>query len=518
MNQAIQQLKDAKLQSLQEPEWFFNNILQEKLDPWQLAGIEAIADVHRVLRGEPTVINHKGLNRISITSCHGPGKTHWLAQIMHWWNWCFYGLVVCTAPKEGQLKTRLWPRYRKILRGSIPEYHKLIRVSALTVSVADFIDGRFVYDEDWGCIAETAADPENMAGYHDTPQLILVDEASAKRLDPMFPVLEGTLTTPGSCLAQIGNPTRSIGEFYDAHNKFNVKKLFFDMHIVPNIRRKELSLLSCSTNVFGSDRVDEKWLLNMEQKYGKDSPVVKVRAYGLFADMEENQLIALSWLEDAKDLADTGDGSIPRIKVSSDVADGGMDFSCITVAKEYDSFTQMVVQHKYNFPASESPILVAKKSIELFLQYGGKKDSDDFVVDAIGVGAGTAGYIMDKGYRVKPHKGGSTAGVNTKKYRNQRTMAYCSFRDAHRDGKVRYSPGFCDDWDEYVAQVCSIKMAGTERVDDIETKKSLIDRGIKSPDRSDSSSMIYTPSRIKLLAISALNQTIQTMESANPSW
>lgn len=515
MNNAIQHIKDAKLQSLQEPEWFFSEILQEVPDPWQIAGIEAIADVHRILRGEPTVINHEGLNRISITSCHGPGKTHWLAQIMHWWNWCFYGLVVCTAPKEGQLKTRLWPRYRKILRGSIREYSRLIRVTSLTISVADLIDGKFMFDDDWGCVAETAADPENMAGYHDTPQLILVDEASAKRLDPMFPVLEGTLTTPGSCLAQIGNPTRSQGEFYDAHNKSSVKKLFFDMHIVPNIRKKELTPLSCSTNIFGSDRVDENWLNTMEIKYGKDSPVVKVRAYGLFADMDDNQLIALAWLEDAKDIVEVSDGSLPRTKVSVDVADGGMDFSCITVAKEYDSFTQMVVQHKYNFPPSEAPILTAKKAIELFDYYDGDKGSDVLVVDSIGVGAGTAGYIMEKGYRVKPHKGGSTVGVNTKKYRNQRTMAYCSYRDAHRDSKVRYSPGFCDDWDEYVAQVCSIKTAGTERVDDIETKKSLIDRGVKSPDRADSGSMIYTAAKTKVGTLLALNESVSILVSAS---
>jgi hypothetical protein len=517
MNQSLQQLKDAKVLSLQDPEWFFHNILNEHPDPWQLIGIEAVADVHRFLRGEPTKVNHKGLNRITVTSCHGPGKTHFLAQIMHWWNWVFYGLVVCTAPKEGQLKTRLWPRYRKILRGAIPEYSDLIQVTALGVSVADYVDGKLVWDEDWGCVAETASDPENMAGYHDTPQLILVDEASGKRLDPMFPVLEGTLTTEGSCLVQIGNPTRSTGEFFDAHNKAIVKKLFFDMHIVPNVRKKELSLQSPSNNVYGSDRVDEKWLLNMEQKYGKDSPVVKVRAYGLFADMEENQIIALAWLEDAKDIEEVSDGSLPRLKLSCDVADGGLDFSCITVSREYDSFTQLIGQWKYNFPSSESPILVAKKAIEIFKMYGGDKDSDVIVVDSIGVGAGTAGYLIDKQYKVKAHKGGSTVGVNTKRFRNQRTMAYCSFRDAHRDSKVRYSPGFTDDWDEYVSQVCSIKSAGTERVDDIETKKSLTDRGIKSPDRADSASMLYTPSQTKMSSLSSLNNEVSNIASTYDS-
>jgi hypothetical protein len=440
---------------------------------------------------------------------------------MHWWNWCFYGLVVCTAPKEGQLKTRLWPRYRQILREAIPEYRKLIVVRTTTLAIYDIIDGKLRLDEDWGCIGETASDPENMAGYHDTPQLILVDEASGKRLDPMFPVLEGTLTTPGSCLVQIGNPTRAEGEFYNAHNKNVVKKLFFDMHIVPEARYKEIALQSVCRNVFGSNRVDRLWMENMEQKYGADSPVVKIRAYGLFADMEENQLIAFAWLEEAKDIVEVTDGSIPRLRLSADVADGGLDYSVITVSRLYDSFTQYVRQEQFNFPPSLSPIKVAKECIRLFALHGGDKDVDDMVIDSIAVGAGTAGYLMEKGYRVKPHKGGSTQGVNTKLHRNQRTLTYCNFRDAHRDKKIRYSPSFVDtpeDWDDYAAQVCSIRTAGTDRVDDIETKKSLVDREKKSPDRADSGAMIHSPMPVSTSTLSSLNSITSTMESATPQW
>jgi len=495
-NHAIQQIKDGKLLALQEPEWFFANILRTEIDEWQLIGIEAIADVHRVLRGEPTVINHEGLNRISVTSCHGPGKTHWLAQIMHWWNWCFYGLVVCTAPKEGQLKTRLWPRYRKILREAIPEYSSLVSVHTLTVSIADYVNGRLVFDDDWGCIGETASDPENMAGYHDTPQLILVDEASGKRLDPMFPVLEGTLTTPGSVLAQIGNPTRGQGEFFNAHNKPSVKRLFFDMHIVPKLRQKELTKLSTSTHVFGSERVDNNWILQMESKYGIKSPVVQVRAYGMFADMDENQLIPLSWFDRACVEEFSEDGSIPRIRITVDVADGGEDETIVTVAKMYESFTVILKKYRYSFPTAESPILAAEAAMQIAEDWGYKlTNGDDIVVDSLGVGAGTAGYIIRDGrFNVIIYKGGNSSDDSTQ-WRNRRTQSYIGMRDYYREGKLLILDSVWDDdsdWEDYSAQVCSIKSKpGAERVEDLMTKEEMKKRGIKSPDMADGDAMIF---------------------------
>ncbi len=463
--------------------------MQTELDDWQLAGVEAIADVHRVLRNEPTVINHEGLNRISVVSCHGPGKTHFLGGIMHWWNWCFYGLVVCTAPKEKQIKTRLWPRYRKLLNGAIPEYKGLVTVNTLNILIDN--------DNDWGCTGETASDPDNMSGYHDEPQLILVDEASGNRLDPMFPVLEGTLTTEGSCLVQIGNPTRSEGEFFNAHNKPSTKKLYFDMHIVPNIRYKELKLQSCSKNVFGSDRVDRAWIETMETKYGKTSPVVKVRAYGLFSDQEENQLIPLSWHDRAKVEEYKEDGSIPRLRVTCDVADGGIDNTVVTVAKMYEAFTVVLKKYQYNFPPAESPILAAEATMQIADDWEySLVNGDDVVIDSLGVGAGTAGYVIKEGrHNVVIYKGGESSD-DSKEWRNRRTQSYMGLRDAYRDNEFFILDSAWEedsDWEDYAAQTCSIKSKpGAERVEDLMTKKEMIAQGIKSPDMTDGDAMIFS--------------------------
>lgn len=476
MNAVVDIISKSKEISLRDPAWFLENVLcQDETDPWQVEGLEAIADVFRFNAGVPTVINHEGLNRISVKSCHGPGKTHWLAQVLHWWNYCVYGLAVCTAPKEKQLVTRLMPRYRKILRGAAPGYAGMISADSLRVKIL----GKNGFDPDWGFVGETASDSDNMAGYHDDPQLFVIDEASAKVLDPMFPVIEGTLSTPGSVLVMIGNPTRTSGEFWASHKKEGTKEFYYKMHIKPEDSRW----------------IDLKHQETMKRKYGADSPVYKVRCLGEFADMEENQLIALEWLEDAK-REWAPDGSHFVMKISGDIADGGEDETVITVALEYLTFTVLKSIHRFSFPPAKSPILAAEAMICIALanDYNLMR-GDSLIVDAIGVGAGTAGVLLlDKRFTVVSFKAGSTDNVDTKVYRNQAVRSSLVFRDGLRDGNIIIDPGFCDDkdWEDFCAQCCSMKnKPGLERIEDLVSKKDMKRDGVTSPDLFDSPMMIF---------------------------
>lgn len=492
-----QLLYTSKQKAFDNPEWFFKEILQQDLEPWQLQGIEAIADVFRVMKGEPTRYNHQGLSRISVRSCHGPGKTHWLALIMHWWNYIFYGKVVCTAPKEKQLKTRLWPRYRKILRGSQNEYKSLITVNMTDVKIVE--------DEDWGCVAETASDPENMAGYHDEPQLFLVDEGSARVLDAMYPVIEGALTTPGSVLVVIGNPTRTSGEFWASHNKKGTRELYYQMHIKPEASRF----------------VDPKWVEAMKNKYGKDSPVVKVRVLGEFAEVEENQLLAMAWLDDAKDNEFKPDGSITTKRMTIDVADGGEDETIIIIGELHDTQTHFLKMKRFSFPQRTATNDIIDAAIRMFDAHGLDKSNDDIVVDSIGVGTGVASGLIKKGYNVVRFKGGSTENVDTKKYRNQRVKSYIVLRDEFLRGSIYYHEDFCEeqDWEEYLAQMSSVKTKpGLERVEDLMSKQDMKREGVKSPDMADATSMMYSTMSPELGDTNFSPILTGTMETANADW
>ena len=461
-------LEEAVFTAFDDPDWFCREVLRCPNDPWQTELLEAMLDGERHLRGYDTVVNHKGLNKITVRSPHNPGKTHFMAKAMHLFNFIHYrGRIVATAPKENQLKTRLWPEFRKILGSSIKPYRDLIKVDALKITWGGNVD--------WTALAETASASENLAGHHEDYLLIVMDEASGVR-EELFPVVESTLGSGiFTCLIMIGNPTRNTGSFYQSHMRDKVAKQYYRKHIHPD----------------EAPRVSKQWIADMISKYGKNSPVVKVRCYGEFAEMGDDQLLSLEWIQEARDRTFHPDGSIPRLRLSIDVADGGMDETVIHVQRNYQSFTHWLKMKRYSFPSSKSPIMAADAMEIMFDAYDGDKRYDDMVVDSIGVGAGTAGTLIRRGYRVVTYKGGA-ASDEPKKWRNRRTQSYLVMRNEFRDGQIVISDDYCDDedWEDAVAQLCSIKTKpGTERVEDLLTKKELLKMIEKSPDIADAEAM-----------------------------
>ena len=454
------------------PRRFFSTVLGVDLDLWQEELIEAVLDIERFKKGEPTRYNHGGKNKITVRAMHGPGKTYGVAGLMHLFNFIYPGRIVATAPKEKQLITRLWPAFRKIRATSVPFYQSLMEVDTTKITWAG--------NPDWVALAETASQPENLAGYHDDYMLFIVEEASGVN-EALFPVIEGALST-GKIIAfvMISNPTKNTGTFYDSHNRDRVSRHYYKLHV----------------SLDKTTRVERSWVQEMEDKYGKDSPVVQVRCYGNFADTDENQLIALSWIDAARAEDYTEDGSLPRLRVTVDVADGGEDESVVTVAKIYDSFTAILKKYRYSFPASESPILAGEAAMRIAHDWGYSiTNGDDIVVDSLGVGAGTAGTIINTGeFNVIQYKGGA-ASDDGQKWRNRRTQSYIGLRDAYRDGKLVILEDVWDndaDWEDYIAQICSIKSKpGAERVEDLMTKAEMKRLNIKSPDMVDGDAMIF---------------------------
>jgi hypothetical protein len=228
----------------------------------------------------------------------------------------------------------------------------------------------------------------------------------------------------------------------------------------------------------------------MENKYGKGSPVVKVRCFGDFAEDDENQLISMGWLEAARNREFKPDGSIPTRRLSVDVADGGIDFSVITLASEYESFTYLRKQKQYSFPSGRSVTMLCDEVEKWWKEFKlDARNDDDIVVDGLGVGAGVVSELIDRGYPVIRYVGGERSD-NTKMYRNRRAQSYMVARDRFRIGTMIISENFVepDEWDDFYGQMCSVKkkISGTERVEDLITKKEMKEAGITSPDRADS--------------------------------
>lgn len=488
-NIAEQALATVEL-ATKEPLWFNKEVLNLKnskkdierglnweLDVWQQELHEAVADVYRKKVGIPTRYNHDGKNKITVRAMHGPGKTFGVADIMHWFNFCFKGKIICTAPKENQLRTRLWPAFRKIRQRAGKSYSSFVKVDTTKITWHN--------DEDWVALAETASEPENLAGHHADHLLFIVDEASGIR-EEMYPVIEGAVSTGFLVIILlIGNPTKNVGTFYDSHNTARVAKNYYQIHVDLN----------------KTTRVNKQWVKEMGEKYGTDSPIYKIRCLGEFADADANQLISLEWIGNAKDREFSEDGSFPRLRVAVDVADGGLDETIIQVGHLYESHTRMLKMFRFSFKSSEAPIKTAQAAARIFDSFcGDPANGDDIVIDALGVGAGAAGYLMmgpdaglDKCYPTIAYKGGERSD-NTKKWRNRRVQSYMCLHDAYRDATISYAPDYCsdNDWEDFQAQLCCIRRNnGGEHIEDIESKDKLTRQGVKSPDMADGQAMMY---------------------------
>lgn len=480
-----------------DPLWFCSEILQLKakageptlltapdesweVDIWQAELMEAVADVWRLKMGLPTVVNHEGKTQISVRSSHGPGKTFGIAMLAHWFNFCFPGRVLATAPKFSQVKTQLFAEFRKIRKRAQPWYQTIIDCGEIKAS--------WFKDPDWCMLADSASNPENIAGKHWQYLLVLVDESSGVP-ESLWPVIEGALSVGVMLiLVMISNPTKNTGTFAASHLKAETARDYYRMHV-----RAANSLR------IQNSEAKRSYVERMERKYGRESPVVKVRCYGEFASEDVSQLIALEWLQGARDRADTfdvikGDGSLPKLRVSIDCGAGGSSETVVTAVRHYMSVRVGLKQTRNNYALAVASKKTADEAERLFFLFGGTKGEDDFVVDSLGVGVGAAGELYSRGHKVVMYQGG--AGSDDKlRWRCRRVQSYMNVRNDLRDRCVVLLESFFDDradWDEFDAQMCSIKSPpGAERVEDLITKQQMVAQGIPSPDMADSWAMQY---------------------------
>lgn len=488
-----------------EPVWFAREVLNLKpkpgektiaedpersweLDQFQVEILEAVADVWRKKNGIPTRINHAGKPFITVRSGHGPGKTFTTATIAHWFNTAFPGRIVCTAPKLAQLHSRLWSAIRKIDNRAEPYYRTTHTINDTTVYWKRLNDeNKLVDDRNWCILGETATQPENLAGHHEQYQLVIVEEATGV-VEALWPVVFGALSTGViQILVMISNPTKITGTFAASHLQKREEPNYFRYHV----------------NLANARRINRTWVEAMERKYGKDSPIVAVRCHGEFPTNDPNQLFAVEWIDKALNKEYATDGSRGHYRVSIDVADGGENESVLTVGQHFQSVRRIRKQRAFNFPSSESPIRCADEGERAWKEYGcSTVNGDFFIVDSLGVGAGTAGELMRRGYPVVTYKGGESSSAPTL-YRNRRVQSYLVARNDLRDGLVVFDEDFLEESggahdlkaaDEFMAQLCSVKTKNDvtgDRVEDLMTKKEMTDNGIASPDRADSFVMQY---------------------------
>lgn len=430
--------------------FFFCELLGFQPSPQQCQILQAVQDGHR---------------RIAVKSGQGPGKTACSVVIGLWRSLRTYmGLTIITAPTMRQCRD-VWLKEARLWHSKAhPAFQKLINITKSKVSIAG--------DPDWGVLTVTATKEENAQGYHQASLTVIAEEASGVPRE-IITQFKGTLSNPDSLFLMIGNPNTRDCAFFDCFNRQRHKWHCITLnaeesppHIVNPARNKEL-----------------------EEEFGRDSDVYRVRVLGEFPHTDPNSVISSEELEkcvgDATHMykhvvreRSKTDNTIAK-QISLDFARFGGDENTV-----FRRSGNAIVEWKYF--AHTEPARVVEYAFRLQAEAGWKDSECWYVGDAGGMGQGLMHKFHDAGKRILEFHNGSVA-VKSTEYENRITEAWFMFAK-----RVKAGLAHIPDDNQLFQQLCGRKYFTTKKGKlVIETKDEYMKRGNNSPDRADGLVMAF---------------------------
>lgn len=231
---------------------------------------EVLADIGKHLQNEET--RHQPL-QIAVASGHGVGKSALISMLVNWaMSTATDTRVVVTSNTDTQLRSKTSPE--------IIKWHNLsITKDWFTTTATSLYSNSKEHEKTWkvDLIPWSEHNSEAFAGTHNEGKRILIvfDEASSIS-DKIWEVISGALTDKNTEIIFIafGNPTRNTGRFKDCFGRFKHRWLTkqIDSRDVEGVNTTEIA----------------KW----EADYGVDSDYFKVRVRGMFPSSSFKQFIS----------------------------------------------------------------------------------------------------------------------------------------------------------------------------------------------------------------------------------
>lgn len=418
--------------------------------------------------------------RVSIRSGHGTGKSTFEAWCVLWFLSCYFPCKVpCTAPTSHQLEDVLWSeiaKWHRKLKERFPALGEQFEWSAGAFRMKAAPNESFA-------VARTSRPerPEALQGFHSENILFLIDEASGVS-DNVFEVAEGALSTDGAFVVMAANPTRQSGYFFDSHHK--MRSAWAALH----------------WNGEDSPMVSRQYVENMAKKYGRQSPVFKVRVLGDFVGAADG-VISLELLEAAK-IRDVDKNEAAPVVWGLDVARFGDD-SC-ALAKRQGNYKLGQVREWWGKDTMQTVGIVKAE----WDKTPAKDRPKAINVDVIGIGAGVVDRLKEMQLPV--------VGVNvaeTESNNDNPDISFNRLRDQlwwqSREWLEARDCRFDDDEEtigELTTPTYTILSNGKIKV---EGKDEMKKRGVKSPNRADAWNLTFYQGGMPLSSMAPIKYSNQ---------
>ena len=454
---------DVLMALYNDPVLFVSSVLGAEPQAWQREALEAVRDSPRV----------------AAKSGHGVGKSALLSWVILWYLITRPCRIVCTANSANQLNQVLWSEIQKWARKMPKGLQSQLEITSDKITVKGV---------DSSCHARVSRkeNPEALQGFHHERLLFVIDECSGVD-DIVFEVAQGALSTAGSKILMVGNPTRNSGYFYDAFNR--------------NSHRWHKMTVSCED----ADYVSDDFIEDMKQQYGEDSSTFAIRVKGEFPTDSADSLISRHLIEAAV-TRDVEPMTVAPI-YGLDPARFGGDRTAL--AKRQGNVLMEPIKSWQGKDLMETVgLILAEYETCQYLDR-----PSEICVDSIGIGAGVVDRLRELGL---PARGVNVAESPSLGNRYQRlrdelwfkTREWFEARDCHVPNQ-----------DELISELSSLKFkilsSGKFKA---EGKDEMKKRGLRSPDLADALVLTFGTQAVRAAgSVSAYGYAAE-LDYGNTSW
>lgn len=409
--------------------------------------------------------------RTAVAGCHASSKSFAAAESAIAWNTRYPdGVVIVTAPTFTQGKIGIWAEIRKALQAvELIEYPE------------PGADRWQITDANYAILRAAAKGVQGVRfqGFHSGHVLILVDEAPGVDAE-IYEAIEGIRAGGTVHVGVFGNPTVPGGYFYDCFTKDRAQWhcIRIDGLDTPNLEGITLEDILQMPLDKGGPLDENPWPYLITRRYvremlefwGEDNPRFQARVRGQFPQHAEDALIPLQWLEDARNREVRRTGQ--RVTAGIDVAGGGRAENVLYILDKGHVVTPEPIVSTKQPDQATGDIVAALKDW--------RKDLGPIRYDSIGVGNRLGTIIRSERF--------DAVGVNVGEQANdkerfvlRRDELFWQLRELFREGKIA---GLVDE--TTMAQLAAIRYEHTARGKiQVESKKDMAARGVKSMDRAD---------------------------------
>lgn len=406
--------------------------------------------------------------RTSVTACHAIGKSYITANAAIWFlmshpNAC----VLLTAPTYRQVSEVLWR--------SIGGLYEKAKHRGCPLGGKFFSEPKWELGKEWFMLGFSPQHPEKAQGFHAPYILIILDEASGIP-DGVFGALRGIMASGHVRLLMLGNPNKPSGEF---HKSFEASRHMYTTFQVsawdtPNLkhlreacgvdsdgkltkwgesaegRKKRLAILRAAEPVMPW-LVGPFYVADMEEEFGWDSDIYRVRVLGQFPQGSPDQLVPLHLIMEATyrwdDLSDSERWWKHRQKVS------GCPVSALDVARfgSAESVWTGRLDHVFAPQVCWTGLDTVQLSHAAAAEIT-RYDTRINRVDADGLGGGPFDQLSRMVMGVQEFRGGTTDGVNTERFANLRAQGFWGLRERYFEGRIAHMGD-----DRLIGQIASMR-------------------------------------------------------------